>query len=171
MLAPDLNIGEVFDREEEARRHLEAADPNHLARLVLSSAHLLAERAQGDRLTVVGMSMGASLGLWASVRLPDVVEAVVSLYGTQAVDFEGSRARYQLHFADSDHLVTDDDAVFMESTMSLCGLAVESHRYAGTSHWFFEEGRPEYDAKAAAEVWERMIGFLKPVEGSETDTR
>jgi carboxymethylenebutenolidase len=162
VLAPDLNQGSVFEVAELAEQHLADADPNHLARLVLSSAKLLQDRTGGgdEPVAVVGFSMGASLGLWASVRLPDVISAVVAFYGTQSIDFEGAEADYQLHFADRDPLVPDDEAAFMEATMGLAGLDVETHHYPGVRHWFFEADRENYDEQAAEEAWQRLVSFL-----------
>jgi pimeloyl-ACP methyl ester carboxylesterase len=43
-------------------------------------------------ISIVGFSMGASLALWASVRIPDRVTKVVAFYGAQSIDFAGSSA-------------------------------------------------------------------------------
>ena len=43
----------------------------------------------------------------------------------------------------------------------VAGRDVTIHRYAGTSHWFIEPDRPEYDAEAADLAWERTIAFLR----------
>jgi len=160
VMAPDLNQGEVFDVASEAERHLADMNADHLARLTLSSARMLAQRGRDERISVVGFSMGASLGLWASVRLPDVIDSVSAFYGVQSIDFAGSRAAYQVHLADDDPLVPEDDAVFMEATMGLVERPVDVFRYPGTSHWFFESDRFEYDPGAGAVAWGRMIEFL-----------
>lgn len=162
VLVPDLNVGEAFAEADDARRHLADADADHLARLTLSSAVLLQERAldRSRPIGVVGFSMGASLGLWASARLPQTIGAVVAFYGTQSIDFAGSRAAYQLHLADLDDLVSDDDAAFLEATLALEGLAIDVHHYPGTSHWFFEEGREQFAPAAAALAWDRLVAFL-----------
>jgi carboxymethylenebutenolidase len=160
VLAPDLNLGETFEDQEAAQRYLAEADANHLARLVLDSAMILAERSSGPRIGALGFSMGASLALWASVRLPDTFAAVSAFYGTQSIDFAGATATYQVHLAGSDHLVSEDDAVFMEATMSLENLGVEVHRYEGTKHWFFEEDSTAFDADAHGQAWGRTVEFL-----------
>lgn len=161
VLAPDLNMGQTFEDQEEAQRHLAEANPNHLARLVLDSAAILLERTPAPRIGVVGFSMGASLALWASVRLPQAISAVSAFYGTQSIDFAGASASYQLHYADSDHLVSEDDAVFMEATMSLEDLGVEVHRYEGTKHWFFEADSTAHDPAAAEIAFQRTVDFLR----------
>jgi carboxymethylenebutenolidase len=48
----------------------------------------------------------------------------------------------------------------MEATMGMEDLTVDSHRYPVTSHFFFEQDRPEYDEKSANLAWERMLAFL-----------
>ena len=88
--------------------------------------------------------MGGSLGLWASVRLPDLITGAVSIYGAQSMDFAASRSAYQIHLAENDPWLPEDDAIFMEATMRLEALKVEVYTYPGTSHGFFEEG-PSYD--------------------------
>lgn len=162
VLVPDLTVGETFDDPEDARRHLEELDPNRLASLTLASTGLLREKAADpDRpVAIVGFSMGASLGLWASVRRPDDVVGVVAFYGVQSIDFAGAEARYQIHLAEHDDLVAEDDAVFMEATMGLEDLEVEVHRYPGTSHFFFEGDQSTFDEDAAVLAWERMTAFL-----------
>ncbi len=163
VLVPDLLAGETFDDAEAAEAHLKSLDVDRLASVTRASVHLVREKG-ADRdapVSIVGLSMGASLGLWASIRIPEAVSHVVSFYGTQTIDFAGARAAYQLHFADDDELVDSDEASFMEATIGLSGLVVESHFYPGTSHWFFEPERPNYDPDAAEQAWKRMVRFLR----------
>ncbi len=160
VLAPDMNDGKLFIDPLDAEAGLAASDANRLARMTLSSVELLAERAVRPGIGIVGMSMGASLGLWASIRVPENVAAVAAFYGTQTIDFAGARAAYQLHYADRDEFMDADEVALMEATIALEGLALEVHRYPGTQHWFFELGRPEYDSAAAELAWDRLSVFL-----------
>ena len=158
VLAPDLMAEALPADQAEAEATLQAADPNYLASATLSGAGVLARQAR--TIQVVGVGMGGSLGLWASVRLPDLITGVVSIYGAQSMDFAASRSAYQVHLAENDPWLPDDDAIFMEATMRLEGLKLEVYTYPGTSHGFFEEG-PTYDQLASDVVWDRMLTFLR----------
>ncbi len=161
VLAPDINFGLLPESEQEALDHLGEASPDRLASLVLSSAHLLADKSSGEGIAVVGFGMGGSLGLWASVRLHSIITKVVSFYGTQQIDFAGSKSAYQLHFAEDDEFVSDDEAVFMEATMGLEELNVEVHRYPGTKHGFGDQSGETFDAEAFDLAWDRTVTFLE----------
>jgi carboxymethylenebutenolidase len=160
VLAPDINFGGLPSSEEEAVRHLGEASPDRLASLVRSSAAILFERSADGPIGIVGFGMGGSMGLWASVRMPDVVTAVVSFYGSQQIDFAGSKSSYLIHLADDDAYITDDEAVFMEATMGLESLPVEVLRYPQTRHGFCEPEGETYDPAARDLAWSRTLDFL-----------
>ena len=163
VLAPDLNEGETFVEADDARDHLASLDADRLAALTLTAAGVVRDKSADPRapIAVVGFSMGASLGLWASVRLADHISKVAAFYGVQSIDFAGSASSYQLHLAENDPLVPEDDAAFMEATMGMENLPVEVYRYPGTSHFFFEGDQEEYDEEAARAAWERLLAFLE----------
>lgn len=161
VLAPDINFGELPDTEEEGIEHLGEANPDRLASLVLSSVQLLAEQSTDGPIAIVGFGMGGSLALWASVRLHDLVGAVVSFYGTQQIDFAGSRSSYLVHFAEEDEYITADEAVFMEATMGLEALPVEVITYPGTKHGFCEPDGDTFDPAAFEQAWARTVEFLE----------
>ena len=161
VLAPDINFGELPETEEEGIDHLGEASPDRLASLVLSSVRLLADQSSEGPIGIVGFGMGGSLALWASVRLADLVASAVSFYGTQQIDFAGSRSSYLVHFAEEDEYITDDEAAFMEATMGLEELAVEVITYAGTKHGFCEPDGDTFDPDAFERAWARTAEFLK----------
>jgi carboxymethylenebutenolidase len=161
VLAPDINFGELPASEQEALDHLGKADPNRLASLVLSSAKLLHEKSTDGPIGIVGFGMGGSLALWASVRLAELVDAAVSFYGSQQIDFAGSRSAYLIHLAENDDYVTDDEAAFMEATMHLEDLDVDVERLPGTRHGFAEPDGGTFDPEAFDRAWQRTLGFLE----------
>ena len=161
VLAPDINFGELPESEQAALDHLGKADPNRLASLVLSSAKLLHEKSTEGPIGVVGFGMGGSLALWASVRLADVVGAVVSFYGSQQIDFAGARSVYMVHLAAEDEFITDDEAAFMEATMRLEDLDVEVIRHPDTKHGFGEPDGDTFDPEAFDAAWLASVEFLE----------
>ncbi|MCI0425114.1 MAG: dienelactone hydrolase family protein [Actinobacteria bacterium] len=160
VLVPDINFGELPASEQEAVDHLGAASPDRLATLVMSSAAILYERSAPGSIGIVGFGMGGSLGLWASVRAPELVSTVVSFYGSQQIDFAGSRSAYLIHLAETDEYLSDDEAVFMEATMGLESLPVEVIRYPGTRHGFCEPDGETFDPVAYEAAWSKTIEFL-----------
>ena len=161
-LAPELLVGDTPPSQADAEARLAQADANELAHLVRSSLATLQDlpATSEDPVGIVGMSMGASLGLWLSARVPDAVAATVVFYGAQDIDFRPARSAYLGHFAETDTFVTDDDLALLEAELRLNDLDVEFHRYPETSHWFFEADRPEHDVSAADLAWERTVRFL-----------
>jgi len=160
VLAPDINFGELPETEQEALDHLGKASPDRLASLVLSSAGLLHEKSTAGPIGIIGFGMGGSLALWASVRLGEMVTAAVSFYGSQQIDFAGSKSSYLIHLAASDEFISDDDAAFMEATMGLEELEVEVIRYPGTSHGFAEPDGQTFDPAAFDMAWQATRRFL-----------
>jgi carboxymethylenebutenolidase len=163
VLAPDINFGELPETEKEGIDHLGDADPDRLASLVLSSTRLVSDQSMEGPIGIVGFGMGGSLGLWASVRLADLVGAVISFYGTQQIDFAGSQASYLVHFAEEDDYISDDEAAFMEATMRLESLPLEVITYPGTRHGFCEPDGETFDPDAFELSWGKTIEFLKRV--------
>ncbi|MFO7299184.1 MAG: dienelactone hydrolase family protein [Actinomycetes bacterium] len=160
VLAPDITFGERPVSEQEAVAKLAEADVDRLARLVLVSTAFIHEKG-GDRpIGIVGFGMGGSMGLWASVRAAHLVRTAVSFYGTQQIDFTGSRSSYMIHLAEEDAYVTDDDAAFMEATIALESLPVEVFRYPGTRHGFGEPESDVYDPESFELAWSRTVEFL-----------
>lgn len=161
VLAPDMFDGVQPVTEAEGQAVLAGVDPDELSGLVMSSAQTL--RAVSNDSTkpigVIGFSMGASLGMWLSARLTREVGAVVVFYGAQAIDFDDATAVYQGHFAEDDHIVSEEDRVTTESFIRLGGLTTEFHLYPDTRHWFFEAGE-NHHSDAAELAWQRMTGFL-----------
>jgi carboxymethylenebutenolidase len=104
--------------------------------------------------------MGGSLALWASVRLADLVSSAVSFYGSQQIDFAGSKAAYLIHLAGEDEYVSDDEAAFMEATMRLENLEVEVYEHTGTRHGFAEPDGDTFDPAAFDLAWGRTLDFL-----------
>ena len=161
VLAPDLMEGQTPETAIEGEAALAKVEPNNLSGLVLASTGVLQRAAVGEDqpIAVIGLSMGASLAFWLAARAPDAVKTVITFYGAQSIDFDEADATFQGHFADDDHLVSEEDRVTTEAFIRLGDNETDFHVYPGTRHWFFESG-DTFDADAAELAWTRMLEFL-----------
>jgi carboxymethylenebutenolidase len=161
-LAPDLYDGPVAKSVEEAKVLHSKIDNARLERIVLGATdYLRAEPSPGQKMGVVGFSMGAAWSLLVSTLKPESVGAVVVYYGSYPVDFSKSKASYLGHFVPGDEWEPDADVHATEEKIRGAGRDVTFHFYPGTKHWFIEENRPlEYDRGAADLAWKRTLEFL-----------
>ena len=160
-LAPDLFDGRTAATIDEAERQSAAAeaDDERMEQVVLGAIDWL--RAETGRpIAAVGFSFGAPYALWASKRRPDDVDRAIVFYGTGVSVFDQGRAPVQGHFAESDPFEPAEAVRELEKAVRDGGREADFHVYPGTSHWFFESDRPEYEPEAAARAWQRTLEFL-----------
>jgi len=160
-LAPNF-FGEVALTIDRAQELLSEADPNQMADLVLSSIHALRTYSDepGKPIAVVGFAMGGSLSLWASTRQPESVETVVSVYGTQDIDFSESTSKYLLVSASDDDIATEDEMNYTQALIALGDKEAQSLIVDGTKHGFAEDLDPSFDETALEQAMEKIILFL-----------
>lgn len=65
---------------------------------------------------------------------------------------------FQIHMMEGDPWAEEDIPAARELAKTGDG---KLFLYPGNGHLFAEKGRPDYDPKAAALLWERVVGFLK----------
>ena len=124
--------------------------------------HTATHLADGrGKLALVGFSLGGAYALDMSVTLAQEIAAVVTFYAAYTgLDYRRASAAYLCHFAEDDPFESAESVAQMEQALQAAGRPVTFYTYPGTTHWFFEENRPEYDAQAAHVAWERTIAFL-----------
>lgn len=166
VMAPDLFDGRVYTAIEDAAANAEAIEgraegntgglsPDRLeARVRDALAHLLAQPdARGERAAIVSLSFGAWYANQVATQSDDVA-ALVNFYGGE---FEPpSGMPYLGHFAENDRF---GDADELAKLAARHGDAINV--YPGTSHWFFEADRPEYDTQATELAYVRTVEFLR----------
>ncbi len=158
-LAPDLYHGRTAASIDGAKQLMSTLNSDE-ASLDITGAidYLLAQQAtQGDKVGVIGFSMG---GAWA-LQLDQHVAAIVTFYGLGDPQDVTANAAFLGHFADPDEFESIEDARQLEELIRASGREVTFHIYSGAQHWFFEEDRPDaYNPEAAQLAWERTLAFL-----------
>jgi carboxymethylenebutenolidase len=130
---------------------------------VAEATRFLDERAGSvdGGLAVIGFSLGASYALDISNTAPESIRSVVVFYGTWVEDLSHSRAAYLGHFAENDPFEPQAGVDKLAGYIRRLEHPVTFYRYPGTTHWFFEPDRPEYNKAAADLAWERTLTFLQ----------
>ncbi|MEZ5225513.1 MAG: dienelactone hydrolase family protein [Acidimicrobiales bacterium] len=142
VLAPDLLGGETPATATEGEAVLATVEPNNLSGLVLASTGVLQRCRRRPAHRRRRFLDGCVDGVLAGGAAPDVVKTVVTFYGAQSIDFDQADATFQGHFADDDHLVSEEDRVTTEAFIRLGDNDTDFHLYPDTQHWFFESATP-----------------------------
>lgn len=168
-LAPDLYHGKTATTVEEAEalvkelnQEKERASGDLAGAVQILRQHVATPPAGGrDKLAAVGFSLGGAYALDASINMAEEIAAAVIFYcAYTGLEYNGAKAAYLCHIAENDQFDPPEAFAEMEQEIQAAGRSVTTYTYPGTSHWFFEENRPEYDAQASRVAWERTIEFL-----------
>lgn len=152
---PDLFAGdittEIGTAETLIRKHWETAGP----RLDAAFDQLAEHRAiDGSGIGAIGFSFGGFHLLEAIERGDARISRLVVYYATHPLPDQ--------HVPVMAHLAADDP---YESQPDMAALAANigetAHTYPGTTHWFAEADRPEYNPAAARLAFERSVAFLR----------
>ncbi len=169
VLAPDLYGGPTAATIEEAEKLASSLDDEQASAAVLASVdYLLGQPAtEGDNITVIGFSLGASYAAWLTKKRPEITSAVLFYGGAeQAGQAEGfanaTNASFLGHFAERDEYEPGEFVPQLQEQLHAAGKEAQFYIYPGTGHWFFEHDRPDaYNAEAAGLAWTRTLEFLR----------
>ena len=162
--APDLREGHVAATIDEAKQLINELDEMKNQAVVEAAVSFLRNRPEvrNEALAIIGFSMGAGWSLVTAEKYPQDIHKVVLFYGSYSdLQFSKSKANILGHFAEADEWEPAEEVSKMENNMRSAGLTPEFHKYTNTSHWFFEEDRPEFNAEAAELAWARTLEFLR----------
>jgi carboxymethylenebutenolidase len=162
--APDLNNGKIAKTIAEAKQLMTERDLEQQQAIVVAASDFLRSRpeVQKEALSVIGFSMGAAWSLVLASERPADIRKVVLFYGNYyGMDFTKVQADILGHYADTDEYEPVEETRGMETDMRAAGLKPIFYIYPGTSHWFFEEDRPQHDPEAARLAWRRTLEFLR----------
>jgi len=101
----------------------------------------------------LGFSFGGFQLLQLQEELP--LRRLVTYYADREVEL---KVPVLGHFAETDPFA--DDQAGMIRKLEAAGPPSAAIVYPGTTHWFAEADRPEYDAAAAEAAFERSVAFL-----------
>ncbi len=165
--APDLYGGATASTRDGAKALMSKLSEKAASQDIVRSVKALQIHpgVRGRHPGVIGLSLGAFWALWLAQELPADLAAVVLFYGTREGNYErgftATKAAFLGHFAEKDEFESPTSVQELEKLLRTNGRDVTFYTYPGTSHWFFEEDRPDaYDSKAADLAWQRTIQFL-----------
>jgi len=171
--SPDLYGGAIATTIEDAERLSGTIDDSAGEACALAALEDLTNTLGGSkgRIGAIGFSMGAPWAIWLAAQRP-AVDATVVYYGTSAgPSLARSKAPVLGHFAEHDAYEPEESIAAFAGSLKAAGRTAELHRYPGTSHWFAEPSRPEYEPAAAELAYARTVAFLRqrlvgPVPGA-----
>ena len=160
-LAPDMRNGQIAETIEAAKELMEKSDNQVIGDIVMAAKDYLLAHSAGEKIGVVGFSMGAAWSLVVASYGPDKIAATVLFYGIGEAEFSKVKSKILGHFSDNDEWEPMEGVRWMEQSLKDAGVDATLHIYPKVAHWFVEDDRPEYDSVAASLAWERTFEFLK----------
>lgn len=165
-LAPDFYQGKIAHEPDEAGSMLMALNIADAEQLLACAAQRLQSdpATDGDKLGVVGFCMGGQLSLFAACAHPQMYGACVDFYGIHPnvhPDYASLQAPLLGFFAEHDDYAPPASVAAMDEALTALGKKHEFHTYPGTSHAFFNDDRPNYDAVASQDAWRRILTFFQ----------
>lgn len=161
VVTPDLFGGRVASTIDEAKALTKGEQENEakLTQMVDDAVRDLGQKV--DRVGIVGWSFGVWYAWKAAMAHYDKVQALVLFYGIGPADPAAPLPPVLAHYAEHDEFEDLGDARKVERELTAAGKDVRVELYPGTSHWFDEPSRPEYDKAASNLAWDRSRAFLR----------
>jgi carboxymethylenebutenolidase len=150
----DAFEGTVVTDPEAAQALIETHWHTAPQRIAAAFAQLAGHPAVQGPVSGVGFSFGAFQLLGLIDRLP--MHRLITYYADREVAL--GLVPVLAHFAEDDPFAEDQPGLIR--ALEAAGPPSEAIVYPGTSHWFAEADRPEYDPVAAREAFERTLAFL-----------
>ena len=163
-LAPDMYHGKVTAEPDEAGKMLMALNIPQAEKDLRGAVSYL-KNLTGSPVGTVGFCMGGALSLFAACTNNGDVGACVDFYGGHPAvkyNFDGLTAPVLGLWAENDDFVNPNVPGY-EAALKERGRKYEFITYPGTQHAFFNDEHPEpqYNAKAAAEAWQKTLAFYR----------
>ena len=169
-IAPDLYYGEIATEPDEARKLRMALDwDKALTAIQVAIDTLLArDDVSPKKVGVTGFCMGGGLTWHAAAKLNNVA-ATAPFYGggpemsnEEVAQISGPVLAI---FGELDQGVSPEVANSRAAQMDNAGIKHETIIYPGAQHAFFNDTRAAYNAKAAADAWQRVVKLFQQTLG------
>lgn len=115
---------------------------------------------------VVGYCMGGSLGIRASAKYPELIQATASFHGghlaTDAADsphllLTQLKARLYVAHADNDASMPVEQIEKFKQSLATSGIQAQADLYAGAAHGFTMADLPAYNEAANKRHWTELL--------------
>jgi carboxymethylenebutenolidase len=158
-VAPDLyGDAQTADTIPDAEKLSDNYDREQAWAIVNAGLDFLKGQAFDGPLGAMGFSLGAS---WALALEDPALKAIVAFYSGHDPDLYTAQAAVLCHFAADDPYEDADFLQDMVAAIRAKGIAVTDYTYPGTTHWFMEDNRPQFNPEAAALAWDRTLAFYR----------
>lgn len=167
-LAPDLYHGQAASEPDEAKKLMMELELDRAGEEIVTAAKYLAQMKStaSPKVGVVGFCMGGSLAIW-SATLTDQITATVGFYPGSSWERHApvwshySGKECLIHCAEGDGTSAAPGIQEALREINTAGGKAVAFDYAGTSHAFFNNDRPEvFSLDAAKLAWARTINFF-----------
>ncbi|MBX3095642.1 MAG: dienelactone hydrolase family protein [Fimbriimonadaceae bacterium] len=166
VLAPDFYDGQQTTEPDEAGSLMMALNIARAAEMVQGGVDFLLgdDRVDGEKVGVVGFCMGGKLAMYAATLHPHI-GAAANFYGIHPhvhPNYQKLHAPVLGIFAENDEYASPEAVRELSAQLTALGKEHDFHTYAGVSHAFFNDDRPEvYDGEAAMDAWQKLLAFFR----------
>jgi carboxymethylenebutenolidase len=160
-LAPDLYDGVVTTEPDEARKEaMTLGTREAVAEIQAAIEFLKGQEFVNGRFGIVGFCMGGGLVLQTAASSPDI-DAAVPFYGSPLSASEAANVTAPiLSFLGSRDGISASSYESMHAALTEASVPNKFQQYDGAQHAFFNDTRASYDAAAAEDAWEQMLGWF-----------
>jgi carboxymethylenebutenolidase len=163
---PDLFGGKVVSTIEEAKNLSGSFEKDEAALTKKVDAAVTELASRVDSIGIIAWSFGVWYAWKMGITRADRVKALVLFYGIGPNEPDAPKSAVLSHYAETDPYEDIGFARQVEKEMRAAGNDITVELYPGTTHWFDEPSRPEYDKAASDLAWDRTRAFLKKHLGS-----
>jgi carboxymethylenebutenolidase len=165
-LAVDLYGGAVTASPQQAQELMTGvlAEPDATRANLRQAYEYLEKYALAPAIGSIGWSLGGGWSLQTAVMLPEQLDAMVMYYGqvvTDPAQLEPLKMPLLGLFGALDQSIPVGDVQNFRQVLSQLGKNAQILIYPDVDHEFANPSDANYNAAAAAQAWEKTLGFLK----------